>query len=66
VRLLGYLLFALAQFTYLFPLAAFFQRRKQGLTTNGVILVGIISLFAAAGWFGYAIFHNTLPLISGN
>jgi uncharacterized membrane protein HdeD (DUF308 family) len=66
VRLLGYLLFALVQFTYLYPLAAYFHRRKQGLTTNGVIVVGVLSLLVAAVWFGYAIFHNTLPAISSN
>ena len=30
VRLLGYLLFALVQFTYLYPLAAFFQEAQAG------------------------------------
>jgi hypothetical protein len=66
VRWLGYLLFALVQFTYLYPLAAFFQRRKQGLTSNGVIIVGVVSLIAAAVWYGYSFLHSGLPTISGN
>jgi hypothetical protein len=66
VRLLGYLLFALVQFTYLYPLAAFFQKRKQGLTSNGLMLVGVVSLLAAAAWFGYAVLHGTLSSLSGN
>jgi hypothetical protein len=66
MRLLGYLLFALVQFTYLYPLALFFQKRKQGLTSNGIILVGIVSLIAAAVWFGYSFLHGTLPSLSAN
>lgn len=65
-RVLGYMLFALLQFAYLFPLAVFFQRRNQGLTSNGIIIAGAISLFAAAAWFGYAALHGTLPSINDN
>jgi hypothetical protein len=66
VRLLGHLLFALVQFTYLYPLAVFFQRRQQGLTSNGIIIVGVVSLLAAAAWFGYSLLHGTLPSLSAN
>jgi hypothetical protein len=66
VRLLGYLLFALVQFTYLYPLAVFFQKRKQGLTSNGIIIVGVVSLLVAAAWFGYSLLHGTLPSLSAN
>ena len=66
VRLLGYMMFALVQFTYLYPLAAYFQKSKQGLTSTGVLLVGVLSLLVAAVWFGYAIFHNTLSSLSAN
>lgn len=66
VRLLGYLMFALVQFTYLYPLAAYFQKSKQALTSIGVLVVGVISLLVAAVWFGYAIFHNALPSLSAN
>jgi hypothetical protein len=64
-RLLGYMLFALVQFAYLFPLAVFFHKRKQGLTSNGVIITGVVSLLAAAAWFGYAAMNGKLPSISG-
>jgi len=66
VRLLGYLLFALVQFVYLYPLAVYFQKRQQGLTSGGLILVGVVSLFGAALWFGYAVYSSTLPSISAN
>lgn len=60
------MLFALLQFTYLFPLALFYHKRKQGLTSNGVILAGAVSLVGAAVWFGYAVAHGTLPSVSVN
>ena len=63
-RTLGYMMFALLQLGYLFPLAVFYQKRNQGLTSNGVIIVGVLSLIAAAAWFGYAAMHGTLPSIS--
>jgi hypothetical protein len=66
VRGLGYLLFALVQFVYLLPLAVFFQRRKQGLTSNGLIVVGALALLAEAAWFGYSAVHGTLPAINPN
>jgi hypothetical protein len=66
VRSLGYLLFALVQFVYLLPLAVFFQRRKQGLTSNGFIVVGALALLVEAAWFGYAAVHGTLPAINPN
>jgi hypothetical protein len=56
----------LVQFTYLYPLAALFQKRKQGLTSNGVILVGVVSLLVAAAWCGYSVMHSTLPTVPGN
>ena len=65
LRLAGFLLFALVQFTYLYPLAVFFQKREQGLTTYGVLAVGFLSLLVAAAWFGYAICHNPLSTFSG-
>ena len=63
VRILGYMLFALLQLAYLFPLAVFYKKRNQGLTSNGLISVGVLSLLAAAAWFGYAVMHGTLPSI---
>ena len=66
VRVLGYMLFALLQFAYLFPLAIFFQKRNQGLTSNGVIIAGAFALLAAAIWFGYAGIHGQLPSINEN
>jgi hypothetical protein len=65
-RVLGYMLFALVQFAYLFPLAVFFQKRHQGLTSNGVLIAGALSLLAAAAWFGYAAMHGSLPSINGS
>jgi hypothetical protein len=65
-RLLGHMLFALIQFAYLFPLAVFYHKRKQELTSNGVIIVGAFSLLAAAAWFGYAAAHGALPSINEN
>lgn len=64
VRVLGYMLFALVQFAYLFPLAVFFQKRNQGLTSNGVMVAGAFALLVAAAWFGYAIIHGELPSIA--
>ena len=64
-RFLGLMLFALVQFIYLYPVAAFLQRRKRGLTSNGVILVGVVSLAAVAVWFIYAILHGTFPRVPG-
>jgi hypothetical protein len=66
VRILGYMLFALLQFAYLFPLAVFFQRHNQGLTSNGVIIEGAFALLLAAVWFGYAALHGQLPSINNN
>jgi hypothetical protein len=63
-RTLGYMMFALLQFAYLFPLAVFYQKREQGLTSNGIILAGVFSLAAAAAWFGYAAFHGVLPSVN--
>jgi hypothetical protein len=66
VRVLGYMMFALLQFAYLFPLAVFFQKRNQGLTSNGIIVAGAFALLMAAVWFGYAVIHGGLPSISDN
>ncbi len=66
VRAIGYMLFALVQFGYLFPLAVFYQKRNQGLTSNGIIITGILSLLAAAAWFAYAVMNGTLPSITRN
>jgi hypothetical protein len=65
-RMLCYMLFALVQFAYLFPLAVFFKKRNQGLTSNGVIIAGALSLLAAAVWFGYAAMHGSLPSINSS
>jgi phosphoglycerol transferase MdoB-like AlkP superfamily enzyme len=64
VRNFGFLLFALVQFAYLFPLAIFFQKQNQGLTSYGIIIAGVLSLLAAGGWFGYSAVHGTLPSVS--
>ena len=67
LRTVGYMLFALLQFAYLFPWAVFYQKkRNQQLTSNGVIIAGIVSLLAEAVWFAYAAVHGTLPSISGS
>jgi len=63
-RTLGLMLFALVQFGYLFPLALFYERRGEAATSHGVISAGAISLCAAAGWFGYAALHGTLPSLN--
>ena len=60
---LGYMLFALVQFFYLFPLAVFYKKRNQSRTANGLIATGAISLLAAVVWFGYAAIHGALPPI---
>jgi hypothetical protein len=60
---LGYKLFALVQFFYLFPLAVFCKKRNQARTANGLIVTGAISLFGAVVWFGYAAIHGALPPI---
>jgi len=65
-RVVGKMLFALVQFAYLFPLAVFYHKRDQDLTSNGVIMACVLSLFAAAAWFGYAAVHGALPSIGGN
>ncbi|HVJ05182.1 MAG TPA: hypothetical protein VM578_05900 [Candidatus Saccharimonadales bacterium] len=65
VRILGYMLFALVQLGYLFPLAVFYRRRNEGLTSNGVILSSVFSLVCAASWFGYAFVHGTFLSIFG-
>jgi hypothetical protein len=65
-RVLGYMLFALLQFAYLFPLALFFQKRNQGLTSNGVIIAGALALLVAAVWLGYAYIHGELPSVTDN
>lgn len=64
VRVLGYMLFALLQFGYLFPLAVFFQKREEALTSNGVMFAGAFALLAAGAWFGYAIVHGQLPMVA--
>jgi hypothetical protein len=64
-RILGYMLFALVQLSYLFPLAVFYRRRNEGLTSNGVILSSVFSLVCAASWFGYAVVHGTFLSIAG-
>jgi drug/metabolite transporter (DMT)-like permease len=66
VRTLGYMLYALVQFVYLVPLAVFFQRRKHGHTSNGLIIAGAFSLLVEAAWLGYAAVHGTLPSINPN
>lgn len=66
VRVLGYMLFALLQFAYLLPLAIFFQKRGQGLTSSGIIIAGALALLLAAVWFGYAYLHGELPSVSDN
>lgn len=63
-RTLGLMLFALVQFGYLFPLAIFYHRRGEEATSQGVISAGAISLCLAAGWFGYAAMHGTLPTLN--
>jgi hypothetical protein len=63
-RVLGYMLFGLVQFIYLFPLAIFYHKRNEGLTSNGVIILGALSLVGAAVWFGYAAMHGTLPTVN--
>jgi hypothetical protein len=65
-RVIGKMLFALVQFAYLFPLAVFYHKRDEDLTSNGIIIACVLSLFAAAAWFGYAAVHGTLPSIGGN
>lgn len=65
MRLIGYVLFALVQFLYLYPLAAYYQRQRQELTSNGLMLVGVVSLIVAAVWFVYAILHGTFSAITG-
>jgi hypothetical protein len=66
VRAVGFMLFALVQFGYLFPLALFYQRRHQGLTSNGIMIAGAVSLAAATAWFGYSAYNGTLPSIVGS
>jgi len=63
-RTLGFMVFALVQFAYLFPLAIFYQRRGEQETSQGVMVTGVLSMFAAVGWFGYAALHGTLPSLS--
>jgi hypothetical protein len=65
-RVIGKMMFALVQFAYLFPLAVFYHKRDQDLTSNGIIIAGALSLFASAAWFGYAALHGMLPSISGS
>jgi hypothetical protein len=64
VRVLGYMLFGLVQFAYLFPLAVYYKKHNEGLTSNGIIIAGAVSLLAAAAWFGYAAINGTLPSIT--
>jgi drug/metabolite transporter (DMT)-like permease len=64
VRVIGYMMFALLQFAYLFPLAIFYKKREQGRTSNGIIVAGVVSLLAMSGWFAYAVMHGTLPSIT--
>jgi hypothetical protein len=64
IRLIGFVLFALAQYTYLYPLALFFQRRRQGRTSNGLMFVGVVSLIAAVVWFGYSLMHGAFSSIT--
>lgn len=62
------LLLGLVQLIYLYPLAVYFQKRNQPLTSFGFIVVGILSLVGEAAWFGYAILHGMtagLPSIGG-
>lgn len=66
VQVLGRMLFALIQFAYLFPIAIFYHKRKEELTSKGIIVVGAVSLLAAAVWFGYAAAHGALPSINGS
>ena len=63
-RVLGYMLFGLVQFIYLFPLAIFYHKRDEGLTSNGVIIIGALSLLGVAVWFGYAAIHGALPTVN--
>jgi hypothetical protein len=66
VRAIGYMLFALLQLAYLFPLALFYKKHNQGRTSSGLIIAGILSLLAFAAWFGYGLMHGTLPSITRN
>jgi hypothetical protein len=63
-RALGDITFALLQFGYIFPMAIYYQRRGEDETSQGIILTGVISLFVAAGWFGYAAYRGTLPSLT--
>jgi cell division protein FtsW (lipid II flippase) len=65
-RILGFMLFALVQFGYLFPLAVFYHKRNEERTSNGIIIAGACSLLAAAVWFGYAASHGMLPSLGNN
>jgi uncharacterized membrane protein HdeD (DUF308 family) len=65
-RVLGFMMFALVQFGYLFPLAVFYHKRSEERTSNGIIIAGACSLFAAAIWFGYAASRGILPSLSNN
>ena len=64
VRAIGYTLFALLQFAYIFPLAIFYQKRNQGRTSSGLIIAGVLSLLGVMAWFGYGIAHGTFPSIT--
>ena len=65
MRLTGYVLFALVQFVYLYPLAALFQKRRQALTSNGLMIVGVVSLMAAIVWFVYALLAGAFTRTGG-
>lgn len=66
VRVLGYMLLALVQFAYLFPLAIFYKKRDQGRTSNGLMIAGVLSLLSVAAWFAYSVLHGNIPLITRN
>jgi hypothetical protein len=65
-RTIGFMLFALVQLGYLFPLAVFYKKRDQKFTSNGIIIAGVLSILAAAAWFAYAVAHGTLPSITSS
>ncbi len=62
MRVLGYSLFGLVQLFYLFPLAVFYKKRDEGLTSNGVIITGALSLLGAAAWCAYAAVASVIIL----
>ena len=62
LRMIFYLLFALVQFVYLFPLAMFYHRRSEQLTSSGLMVIAALSLIVTAGWLGYDVMHGVIVL----